>query len=80
MPLEESPASRVLSLMHGGEAWSASSLAHALGVSERTVQRSLGDLERAAKVGPTGNGRARRWVRLLEIPTDLLLPRGSPAP
>ena len=27
MPLEESPASRLLSLMHGGDAWSSSSLA-----------------------------------------------------
>ena len=79
MPLEESPASRLLSLMHGGEAWSASSLAQALGVSERTVQRSLGELSSAGKVGPTGNGRGRRWVRLFEIPTDLLLPPRPPA-
>ena len=75
MPLEESPASRVLSLMHGGEPWSASSLALALDVSERTVQRSLGELQSAGKVGATGNGRGRRWVRLFEIPTDLLLPQ-----
>jgi len=80
MPLEESPASRLLSLMHGGEAWSASSLAVALDVSERTVQRSLGELQGAGKVGPTGNGRGRRWVRLFEIPTDLLLPRSPLAP
>jgi tetratricopeptide (TPR) repeat protein len=78
MPLEESPASRLLSLMHGGEAWSASSLALALDVSERTVQRSLGELSRVGKVGPTGNGRGRRWVRLFEIPTDLLLPPRRP--
>ena len=78
MPLEESPASRLLSLMRGGEAWSASSLALALDVSERTVQRSLGELLAAGKVGPTGNGRGRRWVRLFEIPTDLLLPRRPP--
>ena len=80
MPLEESPASRVLSLMHGGEPWSASSLALALDISERTVQRSLGELQNAGKVGPTGNGRGRRWVRLFAIPTDLLLPRSHPAP
>jgi hypothetical protein len=80
MPLEESPASRVLSLMHRGEPWSASSLALALDVSERTVQRSLGELQNAGKVGPTGNGRGRRWVRLFEIPTDLLLPPRRPAP
>ena len=80
MPLEESPASSVLSLMHGGEAWSASTLAVALDVSERTVQRSLSELLRARKVGPTGNGRGRRWVRLFEIPTDLLLPSRAPAP
>jgi tetratricopeptide (TPR) repeat protein len=79
-PLEESPASRLLSLMHGGEAWSASSLALALDVSERTVQRSLGELQNAGKVGPTGNGRGRRWVRLFEIPTNLLLPPRRPAP
>ncbi len=80
MPLEESPATRLLSLMHGGEAWSASSLALALDVSERTVQRSLSELQSARKVGPTGNGRGRRWVRLFEIPTDLLLPPRRPAP
>ena len=80
MPLEESPASRLLSLMHGGDAWSASSLALALYVSERTVQRSLGELQSAGRVGPTGNGRGRRWVRLFEIPTDLLLPPGRRAP
>jgi len=80
MPLEESPASRLLSLMHGGEPWSASSLALALDVSERTVQRSLGELQSAGKVGPTGSGRGRRWVRLLEIPTDLLLPPSRRAP
>jgi hypothetical protein len=79
MPLEESSSSRVLSLMHGGEPWSASSLALALDVSERTIQRSLGELQIAGKVGAMGNGRARRWVRLFEIPTDLLLPRSSPA-
>lgn len=80
MPLEESPASRLLSLMHAGEPWSASSLAVALDVSERTVQRSLGELQSAGKVGATGNGRGRRWVRLFEIPTDLLLPRADAAP
>lgn len=79
MPLEESPASRLLSLMHGGEAWSASTLALATGVSERTVQRSLGELQRAGKVGPTGSGRGRRWVRLFDIPTDLLLPQPARA-
>jgi hypothetical protein len=80
MPLEESPASRLLSLMYGGEAWSASSLARALNVSERTVQRNLGELQRAGKVGPMGNGRGRRWVRLFEIPTDLLLPPRAATP
>ena len=74
MPLEESPASRLLSLMHGGEAWSASSLALALDVSERTVQRSLGELQSAGKVGPTGNGRGRRWVRLFENPDRHVTP------
>jgi tetratricopeptide (TPR) repeat protein len=80
MPLEESSASRLLSLLQGGDSWSTSSLALALDVSERTVQRSLGELQSAGKVGSTGNGRRRRWVRLCEIPTDLLLPPRPPAP
>ena len=30
--------------------------------------------------GPTDNGRGERWVRLFDIPTDLLLPPSRPAP
>ena len=74
MPLEESPDSRLLALMQHGEPWSASTLAEALGVSPRTVQRSLVLLESSGKVASRGTGRAQRWVRLGETPTDLLLP------
>jgi HTH domain len=77
LPLAESPASRLLALMRSGDAWSAASLALALNVSERTVQRQLVELEREGSVGPLGKGRARRWVRLLQIPTDLLLPTAT---
>ncbi len=78
MPLEESPASRLLSLMHGGEAWSASTLALALDVNERTVQRSLGELQSAGQVGPTGNGRGRRWSSALRNPDRLVTPAEGP--
>lgn len=80
MPLEESADSRLLALMQHGEPWSASSLAEALGVSARTVQRSLVLLESSGKVASRGEGRAQRWVRLGETPTDLLLPALQGAP
>ncbi|HEY2514930.1 MAG TPA: HTH domain-containing protein [Polyangiaceae bacterium] len=80
MPLEESADSRLLALMQHGEPWSASSLAVALGVSARTAQRSLVLLESSGKVASRGTGRAQRWVRLGETPTDLLLPASERAP
>lgn len=74
-PLEDSPQARLLALLHDGIAWSSSSLAVALGQSERTVLRALASLEIAQKVARIGRGRGQKWVRLARIPTHLLLPR-----
>ncbi|WP_394842013.1 helix-turn-helix domain-containing protein [Pendulispora brunnea] len=52
----------VLALLSDGESWSTSSLALALGTSQRTVQRALGTLAAAGKVQSLGSARARRWT------------------
>jgi hypothetical protein len=66
----------LLALLADGAAWSTSSLALALGLSQRTVQRALADLEAQDRVRAIGNARARRWVAapLAEFATNLLLP------
>ncbi len=61
-PVEEKHAA-LLALLADGESWSSSSLALALGVGQRTVQRALDSLNAAAKVQSFGEGRARRWTR-----------------
>lgn len=58
-PIESADAA-VIALMADGEAWSTSALALALDASQRTVQRSLADLEASGKVRAFGRGRARR--------------------
>ena len=75
-PPIESPNAEVLALMADGEAWSTSALALALGASQRTVQRALGDLEASGKVRTLGRGRARRWLTapIGGFATTLLLP------
>ena len=75
-PPIESPDAAVLALMADGEAWSTSALALALGSSQRTAQRALGDLEAAGKVRTLGRGRARRWLSapVGGFATTLLLP------
>jgi hypothetical protein len=75
-PPIESPDAAVLALMADGEAWSTSALALALGTSQRTAQRALGDLEASGKVRSLGRGRARRWLcaPIGGFATTLLLP------
>ncbi|MGQ0751384.1 MAG: hypothetical protein ACT4PS_12680 [Betaproteobacteria bacterium] len=75
-PPIESPDAAVLARMADGEAWSTSALALALGASQRTVQRALGNLEASAKVRALGRGRARRWLTapIGGFATILLLP------
>lgn len=61
-PPEGDEASALLALLRSGEAWATSSLASALGKSQRAVQRALAELESAGKVRASGDGRARRWI------------------
>jgi len=79
-PPIDGPAGAVLALLEGGESWSTSALARALGSSQRTVQRALGQLEEAAAVRAVGRGRSRRWLgpTLGGFATTLLLPGALP--
>jgi hypothetical protein len=74
-PIESADAA-VLALMADGEAWSTSALALALGASQRTMQRALGELAASGKVRALGRGRTRRWLAapIVGFATTLLLP------
>jgi hypothetical protein len=78
-PVEE-PHADVRALLSDGESWSSSSLALALGTSQRTVQRALEALAAAGKVQSFGHGRSRRWLSppLPGFATTLLLPASPP--
>jgi hypothetical protein len=75
-PPTEGPAGAILALLEGGETWSTSALARALGTSQRTVQRALRQLEASVAVRAVGHGRTQRWIApgLGEFTTNLLLP------
>lgn len=60
-PVEEEHGA-VLAFLADGEAWSSSALALAIGLSQRTVQRSLDALAADGKVQWFGRARARRWT------------------
>ena len=79
-PPIDGPAGAILALLEGGESWSTSALASALGSSQRTVQRALRQLEEAAAVRTVGRGRSRRWLApaLGGFATTLLLPGALP--
>ena len=70
----------VLAFLADGEAWSSSALALALGMSQRSVQRSLDSLAAAGKVQSFGRARARRWITppVPGFTTTLLLPAPLP--
>ena len=74
-PIDGDQAS-LLALLADGAAWSTSALALALGDSQRTVQRTLAELEAGKRVRSIGQARARRWLAppLAEFTTILLLP------
>jgi hypothetical protein len=78
-PVEDKHAD-VLAFLADGESWSTSSLAAALGESQRTVQRSLETLALAGKVQSMGRGRAQRWLTppVPGFTTLLLLPAALP--
>ena len=75
-PPIDGPAGSILALLEGGESWSTSALACALGSSRRTVQRELRQLVEAAAVRAVGRGRSRRWLAPAPggFATTLLLP------
>jgi DNA-binding transcriptional ArsR family regulator len=79
-PPIDGPAGAIVALLEGGESWSTSALARALGSSQRTVQRALRQLEEAAAVRAVGRGRSRRWLAppLAGFATTLLLPGSLP--
>jgi DNA-binding transcriptional ArsR family regulator len=79
-PPIDGPAGAIVALLEGGESWSTSALACALGSSQRTVQRALRELEEAAAVRTVGRGRSRRWLApaLGGFATTLLLPGALP--
>jgi DNA-binding transcriptional ArsR family regulator len=79
-PPSDGPAGDIVALLEGGEAWSTSALARALGSSQRTVQRALRQLEEGAAVRANGRGRSRRWLApaLGGFATTLLLPGALP--
>jgi tetratricopeptide (TPR) repeat protein len=76
MPPADGPASAILALLDDGESWSTSALARALGSSQRSVQRTLRQLEETAAVRSVGHGRSQRWLApvLGGFATTLLLP------
>ncbi|HYP89103.1 MAG TPA: helix-turn-helix domain-containing protein, partial [Polyangiaceae bacterium] len=75
LPPADGEGSALLSLLSGGEAWSTSALATAIGKSQRAVQRALGELTADGKVRALGHGPARRWIAAptTGIATTLLL-------
>lgn len=79
-PPIDGPAGAILALLEDGETWSTSALARALGSSQRTVQRTLRELEETAAVRSVGRGRARCWLApaLTGFATTLLLPGSLP--
>ena len=79
-PPIDGPAGSILALLEGGESWSTSALARALGSSQRTLQRALRELEETAAVRAVGRGRSRRWLApaLGGFATNLLLPGALP--
>jgi DNA-binding transcriptional ArsR family regulator len=79
-PPIDGEAGAIIALLEGGEPWSTSALAYALGSSQRTVQRALRSLEESAAVRPIGQGRSRRWLApaLGGFATNLLLPGALP--
>lgn len=79
-PPVEGTAGTILALLEGGESWSTSGLALTLGISQRSVQRALLELQTTEAVRALGRGRSRRWLApaLGGIATCLLLPGALP--
>jgi hypothetical protein len=80
LPPHPGEESAVLALLRGGESWSTSALAAAVGSSQRAVQRALVALRAEDRVESVGRGRSRRWVARAPkgfATTLLLVSRGA---
>jgi hypothetical protein len=79
-PPIEGDQGELVALLSDGTAWSTSALALAMGESQRSVQRSLAELETAGRVRAVGQTRSRRWLAppLSGFTTILLLPTALP--
>jgi hypothetical protein len=80
LPPAADDASELLALLGGGESWSTSALAAALGKSQRSVQRALSALQADERVTAVGQGRSQRWVlspQTTFATTLLLVARGT---
>lgn len=66
----------IMALLADGELWASSALAMVLGLSTRSVQRSLQGLQEAGKIQSIGRARSLRWTALAVpgFPMSLLLP------
>jgi tetratricopeptide (TPR) repeat protein len=73
-PPGDAPGADVLALVESGGAWTAASLAAALGCGVRRVQRALKELDGLGRVRATGRGPAQRWTASPRIASHLLLP------
>jgi len=80
LPPIDGEQAALVALLADGAAWSTSSLALAMGASQRSVQRALAELQAAGQVHTRGRGRAQRWqsVPLAGFTTILLLPAALP--
>ena len=79
-PPVEDTSGPLMALLADGEAWASSALSLVLGISPRTVQRTLESLNDLGRVQSFGTGRARRWIAasVPGFPTTLLLPGPLP--
>jgi hypothetical protein len=73
-PPDDAEGADVLALVESGGAWTAASLAAALGCGVRRVQRALKALDEAGRVRGIGRGPSRRWAAAPRIASHLLLP------
>ncbi|UXH80844.1 helix-turn-helix domain-containing protein [Roseateles amylovorans] len=79
-PPVDGEAASLQALLADGAPWSTSSLALALGESQRSIQRALASLQATARARSIGQGRAQRWLSapMVGFTTILLLPASVP--
>ncbi|WP_224701594.1 helix-turn-helix domain-containing protein [Devosia aquimaris] len=70
---------QIMALLADGELWASSAIALVLGLSTRSVQRSLQALQATGKIQSVGRARTIRWTILAApgFPMSLMLPGAS---